>query len=357
MGVHRKSSNIGLWGETGRYPLIYQSIKLTLNYYNRISKMNPENFVHAAFQEQKLLNLPWYRNLEPLLKLDEIYNKDHVTAFNAMQSNRDEKFVLKTETNRSPASKELLNQLLSLNLSESKPVPSKKFRSYVIHKTLTNHFRSCWDYTKSTSPKLEFYHSIKTEFGKESYVDLVKNSTNRYRTTKLRISAHDFEIETGRYSNIPREERICKWCSLTKGDKIMEDEMHVLYHCDHYVDERNKLIHLIKQAPSSTEVGRLITSNFDIISLRETFMMLISRFTESPSNISQSESNRYDCFIHLHSLINPKDPSFKLFIELRSYISKLACKYISRCFEKRSKFIEEISNRKPTSLVITLLRS
>ena len=185
-------------------------------------------------------------------------------------------------------------------------------------------------------------------------MDLVKNSTHRYRTTKLRISAHDFEIETGRYSNIPREERICKWCSLTKGDKTVEDEMHVLYHCEFYADGREKLINLIKRAPSSTEVGRLITSHFNINSLREKFMMLVSPFTKSSSNIS--ESNKYDCFIHLHSLTNPKDPSFKLFLELRSYISKLACEYISRCFEKRSKFVEEISNRKPTSLIITLLR-
>jgi sorting nexin-29 len=31
LGVHRKSSNVGVWGETGRFPMIYQSIRLTLN--------------------------------------------------------------------------------------------------------------------------------------------------------------------------------------------------------------------------------------------------------------------------------------------------------------------------------------
>ena len=30
LGVHRKVSNIGTWGESGRYPLPYQPIKLTL---------------------------------------------------------------------------------------------------------------------------------------------------------------------------------------------------------------------------------------------------------------------------------------------------------------------------------------
>ena len=31
LGVHHESSNVGVWGESGRYPLIYESIRLTLN--------------------------------------------------------------------------------------------------------------------------------------------------------------------------------------------------------------------------------------------------------------------------------------------------------------------------------------
>ena len=95
MGVHRKSSNIGMWGESGRYPLIYQSIKLTLKYYDRLTKMKPGSYVYAALQEQQSLNLSWFKNLEPLLKLDGIYNEDHITAFNAMHSTKREKFPLK----------------------------------------------------------------------------------------------------------------------------------------------------------------------------------------------------------------------------------------------------------------------
>ena len=33
-------------------------------------------------------------------------------------------------------------------------------------------------------------------------------------TTKIKISAHDLEIETGRYKNIART---CKWCQLSLG--------------------------------------------------------------------------------------------------------------------------------------------
>ena len=83
LGVNRKSSNVGTWGEAGRYPLIYQSIKLTLNYYSRVKNMSKDSFAYAAFREQQNLNLPWYKNIESLLKLDPLFDMDHVTAYNS----------------------------------------------------------------------------------------------------------------------------------------------------------------------------------------------------------------------------------------------------------------------------------
>ena len=64
LGVHRKASNIGTWGESGRYPLLYQSIKLTLKYFQRIDNMKTASFVKAALQEQKIMNLSWYKKHE-----------------------------------------------------------------------------------------------------------------------------------------------------------------------------------------------------------------------------------------------------------------------------------------------------
>ena len=63
LGVHRLSSNIGCWGETGRYPIIYQGIKLSLNYLQRLNNLKDGSFVYAALQEQKKLNLTWYKTL------------------------------------------------------------------------------------------------------------------------------------------------------------------------------------------------------------------------------------------------------------------------------------------------------
>ena len=60
--------------------------------------------------------------------------------------------------------------------------------------------------------------------------------------TQLRISAHDLEIERGRYTNATRDKRICTWCNTSMGATIIEDESHMLYECHLYEDIRAKLI-------------------------------------------------------------------------------------------------------------------
>ena len=68
---------------------------------------------------------------------------------------------------------------------------------------------------KESSAKLFlFYNLKKLDFEKEPYLDFVKNTKSCYCKTRLRISAHNLEIEYGRYKNIPRDQRKCKWFDL-----------------------------------------------------------------------------------------------------------------------------------------------
>ena len=45
LGVHRKSSNIGTWGDTGRYPLIINACKLSVDYFLRIESMSNDTLI------------------------------------------------------------------------------------------------------------------------------------------------------------------------------------------------------------------------------------------------------------------------------------------------------------------------
>ena len=208
LGVHRKSSNVGVWGETGRYPLIYTSIRLTLNYYKRLLNISKTSFVSAALKEQKSLKLQWFKNVAPLLKLDKIYSLDHVSAHRVInlskQYNSYDITLENIKKNCKPNLKELEN------LTKAQPLPSEKFRVQKILSILSEHFVKCWEYEKSNSSKLSFYKSCKQKFGKESYLDDTKGFSRRYNTTKMRISSHDLEIKCGRYSGTPRELRLCK---------------------------------------------------------------------------------------------------------------------------------------------------
>ena len=110
--------------------------------------------------EQKTLNLPWFKNVEPILKLDEIFHQDHVTAFRTLKNIK----IPKTTKSKARDSSN----------SQAKPLPSRKFRIQNIIKLLTNHFADCWEYDKSNSAKLLFYNSYKTKFAREPYLDVSK---------------------------------------------------------------------------------------------------------------------------------------------------------------------------------------
>ena len=57
---------------------------------------------------------------------------------------------------------------------------------------------------------LETYLTLKTNFGLENYFSVTRNFHQRKAFCKLRISSHKLFIETGRYTKIDRQNRICK---------------------------------------------------------------------------------------------------------------------------------------------------
>ena len=63
------------------------------------------------------------------------------------------------------------------------------------------------NHTLQHSQKLNFYCKIKTNFSPPAYLDLTRKNPSRKTLVKLRISCHKLRIETGRYDNIPSDER------------------------------------------------------------------------------------------------------------------------------------------------------
>ena len=230
--MHPKASNIGVWGETGRYPLTYECLRLTFNYYNRIQNLNDDSFLSLAFKAQKTHDLPWYHNLTKILTTN--LNSCETNSTTSDPPRHPSDFMIHNCFVRDPSR---INQPFSI---------SQKALG-----NLKNNFTQCWNLVKEKSPKLSFYHQIKPNFGTESYLSEVTFFKHRSAMTRLRISAHDLQIETGRYNNQAREERICKWCQLVLNVNSIENEQHFLLECDLYTRPRRAFLSPTQNHPDS----------------------------------------------------------------------------------------------------------
>ena len=82
-----------------------------------------------------------------------------------------------------------------------------------------------------------------------------QNRALRHALTKIRLSSHRYNIETGRWgkNKIPRADRQCTLCN------VIEDEYHILIICPRYVNERRGRLpeHLITN-PCTRSFYRLL---------------------------------------------------------------------------------------------------
>ena len=225
-------------------------------------------------------------------------------------------------------------------------LPSGKFRVQNVIKTVSDHFIACWEKEKSVSTKLSFYNECKHKFARESYLDVTKGFSRRYSTSKLRISAHDLEIEIGRYNKTPRDLRTCTWCKLSMGVNTLETEKHLLYECDLYSGLRNKLVTKLNNAPQHS-LDSHPQLNVNLQSLKDNLVNLLSPYSHSdPVNMDLNAYNLH------HNTKNTKlqarTHTQTLNSELekrRAYIITCICSFIYRAMDKRHKYLSDVRER------------
>ena len=92
-----------------------------------------------------------------------------------------------------------------------------------------------WKVKIEQTPKLRTYKHFKDEFGTECYVYKIHDRSQRSILAQLRSGILPLQIEIGRFSNTPVENRRCLMCENNQ----IEDEFHFLFHCEFYVEERH----------------------------------------------------------------------------------------------------------------------
>ena len=322
LGVNRKSSNTAVWGESGRYPLIIESINLTLNFVKRVQNMNDNSLVSLAFKEQKALNLDWYRGIEPILKLDQCFSSDHVTCYRI----RTKKANHSTMNVSPPKENFLIHNgfVKKVPTQLIKPNMSQHFTVHHILKTLKESFKKLWQADIAQSRKLDYFRLYKDKFCKASYLDQVQNYHDRVSTTRLRTSSHRLQIELGRRFKIPREQRHCSWCKLSMGELVCESESHFLDQCDLNAKQRASLLDGLKL--------NIISFGIQPQHFHNNIGSIISFDWQGTENGHTDESAEH---------------------EAKEIIRK-AARYIGDCFNRRAKFLDSLSKFKKDGLIKTL---
>ena len=80
-------------------------------------------------------------------------------------------------------------------------------------------------------------------------MDTYMPHSSRVAISQLRVASHRLEIETGRHTGIPREERICRVCT-----EEVESEEHFVCRCRAYDQIRDRYEALFSGQPTLREI-------------------------------------------------------------------------------------------------------
>lgn len=108
----------------------------------------------------------------------------------------------------------------------------------LLKQRLTDTFIQNWQERLDTSTRANFYKHIAI-FQFQPYLDKVNVRKFNQAFSRLRMSSHRLEIESGRWvkpNSIPLEERKCAFC------QVLEDEYHFVLECPAYKDLRKQYI-------------------------------------------------------------------------------------------------------------------
>ena len=200
----RKSTNLaGLYGELGRFPLIiYRKISM-IRYWIKILASG-DTFIP--------------RKIYCMLKNDADNNR----TYNGL--------------NWASQIKNILDSLGLSNIwinQHNADIPFNLIKQHIL-----DTYKQSWYSSINNSNRLEMYARYKHDFEIENYLDFITEKNYKFALTQFRLSSHDLAIERGRYENLNRNERICKFCNSNS----VETEYHFLLVCPFYRELRQKYL-------------------------------------------------------------------------------------------------------------------
>ena len=233
MCAKQNACNYFVLGECARYPMYITSTKRCLKYWFKILSMDDSRFVKKCYH---------------MMLMDDLNGKSNwVSSLRHCLQTLGFGYVWENPTN--------INVHILL---------------YNLDRRLKDVFIQKWYQSINNNAKLECYVNIKHDFVYESYLDVLDIRKFRFSYVNFRTSCHNLEIERGRYTNIQRNERVCKLCD----QNVIEDEYHLLCCCTFYTELR--CIYLPRKyyvSPSKNKFNIIMSSrNADTIRNLATYL-------------------------------------------------------------------------------------
>ena len=168
LGLKKQTSNMATFGEVAYLPLALKTHMTLLKYWYRLKSMSNTTLAKMAYIENLGMNSNWCRTIQTLNTTYGLHNRSY--------NNKD-----------------------YLGLAQRR---------------ITEKFTAHWNRSirdRSREKKLDLYAQVKGSFSQPEYLKL-PCFRDRQRIAKFLCSDHHLEVERGRYSDIPREQRICTTC-------------------------------------------------------------------------------------------------------------------------------------------------
>jgi hypothetical protein len=219
LGVHNKAANFPVLAELGRFPITLHIITKLISFWLHIIESHDDSL------------------------LKQVYTSMTAQLTQKGQGNKWLTFI--RDILESLGFKHVWNNQSTLSPAKLKHSLQEKIKSL---------YCELWaKRTKENNSKLAFYSSITSQFGFQKYLLLPRE--HRQAMTKLRISAHDLEVERGRYAGLPRQQRLCRHCG------VLEDELHFLDVCPIYHALRHRLQNRLQISCSNLKISSLFSNS------------------------------------------------------------------------------------------------
>lgn len=116
---------------------------------------------------------------------------------------------------------------------------------------------------------LSLYRSLQPEYVYARYLSTVQSFPNRRLISRFRCGCHGLHVDAGRFTQIPREDRVCEVCNSL----CVEDEHRFLFDCPAYAHTRGghatlfqSLIQTVASVVNTDDpslLGRYLSQCFD----------------------------------------------------------------------------------------------